>query len=132
MKSFTSGCNSTPPPPALVRLIHPVCYHIKPSLSTILHFLKPPSASLYCHGVVYYTVAKITSHSGYPSECTLSITIVRQHSSPLLTHQRLLGLLLGYTDLQILFMNHLRLSCQNATAFLHCRSASGTVAACSW
>lgn len=77
MKSFTSGCNSTPPPPGLVRLIHPVCYHTKPGLSSILHFLKPPSASLYCHGVVYDTVAKITSHSGCPSECALSITAAR-------------------------------------------------------
>lgn len=54
-----------------------VCYRTKPGLSSILHFLKPPSASLYRHRVVYDTAAKITSHSGYPSEYTLSITAYR-------------------------------------------------------
>lgn len=58
--------------------------------------------------------------------------IVQRHGSPSLTHQRLLGLCLGYADLQILFMSHLRLSCQNATAFQHRCSANDMMVACSW
>lgn len=58
--------------------------------------------------------------------------IVQRHGSPSRTHERLLGLWLGHTHLQILFMNHLRLSCQNATAFQRRCSANDMMVACSW
>lgn len=45
-------------------------------------------------------------------------------------HAWTVGLSLGYTDLVILYLNHLRLSCQSATAFQHHGSANPMTAVC--
>lgn len=81
---------------------------------------------VYCHRVVYCMLTKIACHSGYFSEWIG--VLVGHHDTYIHINTQTPRLSRG--DTLILYVNHVRLSCQNGAAFQYYSLANQMIAVC--